>query len=270
MSGTYYYNYNSSATQINNQVVQTGAAYDFIGVLVRDIVRNIIISPTYQAAILQNTTAFPAATITEANLVINNIDLITNIIESGPSASPGKRPISYTPIVNSNVINATKIILANKNYIVAEVSRYVDVNWSNISNGSVAFYTVANATPLSAGNVSYVTLLETVTEDTILPNVSTSFHQPSYISALGYTFEYIGSGTTLATALPYAGGVPIQENEVTEEKGGRVYFTSTDQQGDFRIGDNLVFNRVDGTISGRTFTKALFATMTPYILAIEG
>ncbi len=109
MSGTYYYNYNSSATQINNQVVQTGAAYDFIGVLVRDIVRNIIISPTYQAAILQNTTAFPAATITEANLVINNIDLITNIIESGPSASPGKRPISYTPIVNSNVINATKI-----------------------------------------------------------------------------------------------------------------------------------------------------------------
>ena len=270
MSGTYYYNYNSSTTQINNQVVQTGAAYDFIGVLVKDIVRNIIISPTYQAAILQNTTAFPAATITEANLVINNIDLITNIIESGPSASPGKRPISYTPIVNSNVINATKIILANKNYIVAEVSRYVDVNWSNISNGSVAFYTVANATPLSAGNVSYVTLLETVTEDTILPNVSTSFHQPSYISALGYTFEYIGSGTTLATALPYAGGVPIQENEVTEEKGGRVYFTSTDQQGDFRIGDNLVFNRVDGTISGRTFTKALFATMTPYLLAIEG
>jgi hypothetical protein len=70
--------------------------------------------------------------------------------------------------------------------------------------------------------------------------------------------------------LPYNGGFPIQENEVTEEKGGRVYFTSTDQQGDFRIGTELVFNRVDGTISGRTFNKALFAVMTPYILAIEG
>ena len=172
--------------------------------------------------------------------------------------------------VNPNVINAAKIILANRDFIVAEVSQYIDRNWSNISNGSVAFYTVANATPLSAGNVSYVKLLETNTDETILANSSVSFHQPSYISALGYTFEYIGSGTTLATALPYAGGVPIQENEVTEEKGGRVYFTSTDQQGDFRIGDNLVFNRVDGTISGRTFTKALFATMTPYILAIEG
>ena len=152
---------------------------------------------------------------------------------------------------------------------MAEVSQYIDRNWSNISNGAVAFYTVSNATPL-VGNVSYVTLLETFTAETILANASVSFHQPSYISALGYTFEYIGSGVTLATALPYAGGIPIQANEVNEEKGGRVYFTSTDQQGDFRIGENLVFNRVDGTITGRTFTKALFATMTPYILAIEG
>jgi hypothetical protein len=120
------------------------------------------------------------------------------------------------------------------------------------------------------GNVSYVTLLEGVTDGDILANSSVTLHQPSYISALGYTFEYVGSGTTIATALPYNGGIPKQDNEVTEESGGRVYFTSTDQQGDFRIGNNLVFNRVDGTISGRTFNKALFSVMTPYILAIEG
>ena len=269
MAGTYYYNYNTDTTQINNQVVQTGAAYNFIGNIVKDIVRDIPITNVYQTVITQNTTAAAAATYAEANVVINNINLITNIISSGPLVAPPKRPISYTPSTDVNVINATKIILANKEYITAEVVAYVNRNWSNISNGSVAFYTVANASPL-VGNVSYVTLLETVTADTIIANSTVSLHQPSYISALGYTFEYIGSGTTLATALPYAGGVPIQANEVTEEKGGRVYFTSTDQQGDFRIGENLVFNRVDGTISGRTFTKALFATMTPYILAIEG
>jgi hypothetical protein len=357
-SGVYYYNFSANTTQINDQIVQTGAAYNFIGSIIDEVVRcvpitstrqsvyaqnttaataatfaeanivlqkislinniitngpnvaqpkvalsgnvatistnvsnavkliiankefikaetiayinDVIFDPPYQLAVKQNTIAFPAATYAEANLVINNINLITDIIETGPSASPGKKPISYTPSTNPNVINATKIILANRDYIVAEVSKYVDRNWSNISNGAVAFYTVANATPLSAGNVSYVTLLETVTDETILANASVSFHQPSYISALGYTFEYIGSGTVLAQALPYAGGVPIQANEVTEEKGGRVYFTSTDQQGDFRIGENLVFNRVDGTITGRTFTKALFATMTPYILAIEG
>jgi hypothetical protein len=270
-SGVYYYNNDFTATQIQNQIPQTTAAYDYIGTLVDEIVRNITITSSYQTVIQQNTTAAAAASLAEANLVLNSIELITNIITIGANAAPTKSPISYSTLSTTpNVINAAKIILANRDFIVAEVSQYIDQNWSNISNGSVAFYTVANATPLTAGNVSFVTLLETVTDETILANVSTSFHQPSYISALGYTFEYIGSGTNIQTALPYNGGFPIQANEVTEEKGGRVYFTSTDQQGDFRIGDNLVFNRVDGTISGRTFTKALFATMTPYILAIEG
>jgi hypothetical protein len=357
-SGVFYYNFSANTTQINEQIVQTGAAYNFIGSIIDEVVRaipvantrqsvytqnttaataatlaeaNIVLQkislinniitngpnvalakisldanvatistnvsnavklilankefikaetiefvnatlfdPPYQSVYRQNTAAAAAASLAEANLVLADINLITNIITNGANAAPTKSPISYSTLsVNPNVINAAKIILANRDFIVAEVNGYINRNWSNISNGSVAFYTVSNATPL-VGNVSYVTLLETVTDETILANASVSFHQPSYISALGYTFEYIGSGVTLATALPYAGGVPIQANEVTEEKGGRVYFTSTDQQGDFRIGDNLVFNRVDGTITGRTFTKALFATMTPYILAIEG
>ena len=118
-------------------------------------------------------------------------------------------------------------------------------------------------------NTCTVTLLEDVT-DTIVANSSVSFHTPSYIQTSTHTFEYIGSGTELATALPYAGGIPIQGNEVQESRGGAVYFTSTDQQGDFRIGKGILINRVDGTITGRTFNKSLFAVMTPYLLAIEG
>ena len=268
MSGTYYYNYNADTTQINNQVVQTGAAYNYIGSIISNIVRNITYT-TLQNGITQNTTAASAATYTEANLIINNINLITNIISQGPTVAPPKRPINGNVSVTANSYNAAKIVLTNRDFITAEVLTYVGREWANISNGSVAFYTVANSTPM-VGNVSYVTLLEGVTDGDILANSTVTLHQPSYISALGYTFEYIGSGTSIQTALPYNGGFPIQENEVTEEKGGRVYFTSTDQQGDFRIGTELVFNRVDGTISGRTFNKALFSVMTPYILAIEG
>ena len=33
-------------------------------------------------------------------------------------------------------------------------------------------------------------------------------------TASGHSLEYIGSGTNIASALPAAGGVPIQENEV--------------------------------------------------------
>jgi len=269
-SGVYYYNNDFTATQIENQIPQTTAAYDFIGTIIDEVIRNISITTPYQNVYTQNTTAAASAGLAEANLVLTDIDLITDIITIGANAAPTKSPISYSTLSNnSNIINATKIILANRDFIVAEVNGYINQNWANISNGAVAFYTVANSTPLVA-NTSIVTLLEGTVEDALIANSTVSFHQPSYISALGYTFEYIGSGTNIQTALPYNGGFPIQENEVTEEKGGRVYFTSTDQQGDFRIGTELVFNRVDGTISGRTFNKALFSVMTPYILAIEG
>jgi len=355
-SGVYYYTFNSNVTQINDQIVQTGLAYQFIGTIIDEIVTgqtianlyqtdvaqntsaapiasrnesnivlqdiNLITSiiidgpsaaepkvpigftastdsnvinatklilankefikaetlafinatlfdPPYQSAVKQNTTAAPAATSAETNVILQDIDLITNIIENGPSVAEPKTPIYYTPSNDPNVINAAKIILANRDYIVAETINYINSNWANISNGAVQFYTVANATPL-VGNTSIVTLLETINDVTFLPNVTVSFHQPSYISASGHTFEYVGSGNELATALPYAGGIPIQVNEVIQSGGGQVYFTSTDQQGDFRIGTELLFNRVDGTITGETFNKSLFAVMTPYILAIEG
>jgi hypothetical protein len=47
-----------------------------------------------------------------------------------------------------------------------------------------------------------------------------------------------------------------------------VVYTSTDQAGNFKIGDGVVINQATGQISGRDFTKALFTTMTPFILAL--
>ena len=266
MSGTYYYNYSTSTNVIIGQTIQTAAGYQFIG----NIIANILLETpvTYGNTALQNTSVTTAATYAEANLVLQNINLISNIITQGPSVAAPKTSIQYNTITNANLSNGAKIILANKEFIKAEVLDYVNRNWANISNGSGTFYTVKAATPLVA-NTSTITLLENITT-TIPANISISFHQGSYISASGQTMEYVGSGDTIATALPYLGGVPIQANEVTQTRGGKVFFTSTDQLGDFRIGTGLVINRVDGTISGRTFNKALFAVMTPYILAIEG
>jgi hypothetical protein len=267
-SGTFYYQYDATDTQINNQVVQTGAAYYFIGNLVEKIVTGNVIANVYQNSLTQNTTAASFATSAEANILLTDVRLIANIVTNGPNVAPTKVPITFTPSSNTNVINATKLVLANREFITAEVLEFVNQNWANISNGSGTFYTVRGATEL-VGNTSTVTFLEVVNES-LLANSRVSFHQGSYISSSGHTFEYVGSGNSIATALPSLGGVPIQENEVTELRGGKVYFTSTDQLGDFRIGTGLVINRVDGTITGRTFNKALFAVMTPYILAIEG
>ena len=130
------------------------------------------------------------------------------------------------------------------------------------------YYSIVNATATSNGQSS-VTFDQQVT--TAVPdNTAAVFYQRSLITSSGHTFEYVGSGTNLTTALPQAGGMPVQQNEVVYSNGGRVFYSSTDHFGDFRIGENLVFNRATGTITGRTFDRSLFAVLTPYILALEG
>ena len=48
------------------------------------------------------------------------------------------------------------------------------------------------------------------------------------ILASSHSFEYVGSGTDITTALPQNGGVTIPENEVDSKNGGLVIYTSTD------------------------------------------
>lgn len=142
------------------------------------------------------------------------------------------------------------------------------VNEAVTFDGGTTYFTIGSSTTPVAG-VTTITLLERVR--TVVPNgTSATFRPVSFISASGQTFEYVGSGTSLTTALPAAGGVPVQANEVVELSGGKVFFTSTDQFGDFRIGGELNIERGTGTITGRAFDRSLFATLTPYILAIEG
>ena len=114
---------------------------------------------------------------------------------------------------------------------------------------------------------STITIEENVAS-TINDNTIVTFHQYSLITSSGHSFEWIGAGINIDAALPYLGGEPISANQAVEINSGKVYFTGTDQRGDFRIGNDLTINRNLGTISGRTFTKSLFAVMTPYILAI--
>ena len=121
------------------------------------------------------------------------------------------------------------------------------------------------------GTHHLVELGENVRRTDLFPDGATlNFYQRSYISASGYVFEYVGAGTNYG-ALPQRGVAdPVQGKETVQLNGGKVFFTSTDQNGDFRIGPGLVISQATGVLSGRTFTKSLFANMTPFILAIEG
>jgi len=136
-------------------------------------------------------------------------------------------------------------------------------------SGSSRYYTVNDVTEV-LDDLYTVTLLQPL-EESISDTTAVDFYQRSLITASSMTFEYVGAGTDIPTALPENGGIPIQENEVIEDSdyGGQVYYTSTDQRGDFRIGNQLTINQDDGTITGLTFDRSIFNVLTPYILALE-
>jgi hypothetical protein len=120
------------------------------------------------------------------------------------------------------------------------------------------------------GTHHIVQLGENVSRTDLFPDgASVNFYQRSYMSASGYVFEYVGAGIDYG-ALPQRGvSDPKQQQEVVMLDSGKVFFTSTDQNGDFRIGPGLVISQATGVLSGRTFTRSLFANLTPFILAIE-
>jgi hypothetical protein len=80
---------------------------------------------------------------------------------------------------------------------------------------------------------------------------SISFYQRSQITTGAHTMEYVGSGTNYL-ALPWNGGIPIQANEIVETNGGRVFSSTTDHLGDFRVGDQFSVNGTTGEVTINT------------------
>ena len=130
------------------------------------------------------------------------------------------------------------------------------------------YYSIQKSTPLSSG-------ITTITVDDNVPyavglGVTVPFYKQSRILASSHSFEYIGTGVDPLNSIPSRGAVPIQDNEVDDRNGGLTIFTSTDQAGQFRIGDGVIIDQQTGTISGNFYSKSLFSTMTPFILALGG
>ena len=131
-----------------------------------------------------------------------------------------------------------------------------------------SYYSILNSTPISSG-ICTVTVNDNVPFEVGI-GTEVPFFKQSRLLASGHSLEYIGSGTEISKALPSTGGVPIQAKETVMKDGGLVVFTSTDQSGNFRIGDGVVINQQTGTISGTFYSKSLFSAMTPFILALGG
>lgn len=188
----------------------------------------------------------------------NNIGFLSQFWESDLDPTPGKkgRFTQELTVVGSGNIEIEGWDTSK------EINKYRTIVYAN-TVGDITFLELDERITgtLTLNGVQY--------PNGIPKNTRVFFYQKSALSASGQTFEFVGSGVSTAVALPRNGGDIVQANEVVSSNGGIVYFTSTDQFGNFRIGEDLTINFNTGTLSGRTFTRSLFAQITPFILAID-
>lgn len=68
------------------------------------------------------------------------------------------------------------------------------------------------------------------------------------VSTASHTMEYAGSGCDYL-ALPGNGGTPIETNEAISRNNGKVWLTSTDQSGKFKVGDTFTVDQQTGFVN---------------------
>jgi len=130
------------------------------------------------------------------------------------------------------------------------------------------YYDVLESTEPSAG-ITTISLVQNLNNEVGVGSTA-YFARQSFQIVSSHSFQYIGAGNTIETAYPSRGGVSIVDNEVITTDGGQINYTSTDQSGNFRIGDGVVINQTTGTVSGNVYIKSLFTQVTPFILALGG
>ena len=298
--GNAYYTVQSSTIYDNPITIgesvipgQQGAeasALSFIGTLTQYVISNTTPPITYQGTETQTILVSVLGGSGASSFINDKISTITNIVLNGVGVAP---TIVKTGTPPSGAGSAVTLIEANVEFITQETVAYIDTLYPLLGYDKnkcardvrlilrqlvYDLATGGNYNSVYAG-LSYwsregtyrlVQLGENIRNPGLMPDGAiVNFYQRSYMSASGYTFEYVGAGMNYGS-LPQVGRAdPVQTKEVVQLSGGRVFFTSTDQNGDFRIGPGLVISQATGVLSGRTFTKSLFAEMTPFILAVE-
>jgi hypothetical protein len=123
--------------------------------------------------------------------------------------------------------------------------------------GLDTIYTLVTVTPIGQTDRGLAALVRISPELRVRDNLQhltpitlrTKFSQ---CRITGHDFLDIGTGNFEETNYPnlYSGFyTPAPENEIVEEDGGRVFYTSTDQSGNFRTGELFAVEQATGTVT---------------------
>ena len=134
------------------------------------------------------------------------------------------------------------------------------------------FYTVDSASNIvdsgTLTGITSITFAQFIPYQ-LFPGDEFSLQRISRILTSSHSFEYVGTGTDINTSTPLQGAIPIKANEIVPSEGAQIPFTSTDQKGNFDIGEGIQIDQTTSTIRGRDFSRAIQAEVTPLILALR-
>jgi len=169
-----------------------------------------------------------------------------------PSAEWGIAAQGAVEIIDGSVTNV-QLISNGRGYTSTPTVTFSSPDVGvNTARGSVelipSYYAIESCTDVTVAGICTITTNENI-PFSVGVGATIPFYKQSRLLASGHSFEYIGFVMT---------------------NGGLVVYTSTDQAGNFRIGEGVVINQLTGTISGNFYSKSLFANVTPLILALGG
>ena len=213
------------------------------------------------------------------------------ILDEDVVNNPGRGPLGPQGIVaegsatvdQTGTITEFNVIASGRNYLPTQnlvVSVDGDTGIATAITEPI-FYTVFEATP----NTGYFNALggeadpnivgiTTITFNefipyAVFPDDPFTLQRISRILTSSHSFEYVGTGTDINRSTPLVGGVTIKANEIVASGGAQIPFTSTDQKGNFDIGEGLQIDQTTSTIRGRDFSRAIQVEVTPLILALR-
>jgi hypothetical protein len=228
------------------------ATAGFIGAATEsDVADTVSTSGTPTAAAIVGDTSGATATISRVNISLDHlhIESITGNFTQGEVCTVTKDDSSTYQLTLSDSFGDSSAAQTGQEGPLIRVDGSALSSATAISVGSNVLFAgdtskYYRVSAVSETNTSAETALIRLTEsvttaraiaDNEAGTVTTGF---SNVRLTGHDFLNIGTGDFTTTNYPGSETQPPnQEREVTETAGGRVYFSSTDQKGDFRVGD---------------------------------
>ncbi len=212
-----------SATIVGNTSSATATIFRF----------NASLNNLHIESITGNFTDGEVCTITKEDTTTFQITLASGF---GTPAQQGQRGPLLAVKNGTTTLNATGIIKLASNVKFTGDTKYYRVGLvseEDTTNGTAVIRLTEDIGTSKAKDASIVT------------EISSNF---SNIRLTGHDFLSIGTGDFITTNYP---GIPTQapdqDDEIIENDGGRIYWVSTDQQGDFRVGDLFKIEQATGT-----------------------